>query len=148
MKPVLQALLLADHVYRDASSGKHIIAGTFSQLYFKRNGSTEAASPSQPVRVSPNEVQRIGSPWLYLSLTELNGEVPLVLRYVSLTGDRVLFEVEMVVKNDDPLKTVEIVMPLPLLPNIVGIHVLELLWDNEMLGIHRIDVREVANGND
>ncbi len=78
----------------------------------------------------------------------MNGEVPLVLRYVSLTGDEVLFEVEMVVKNDDPLKTVEIVMALPLLPNIAGIHVLELLWDNEMLGSHRIHVREVTNGND
>ncbi len=78
----------------------------------------------------------------------MNGEVPLILRYVSLTGDRVLFEVEMQVKSDDPLKTVEIVMPLPLLPNIAGIHVLELLWDDEMLGSHRIDVREVTNGND
>ncbi len=148
MKPVLQALLLADHVYRDASSGKHIIAGTFTQLHFRRNSSTEAASPSQQIRIPPDEVQRIGSPWLYLSLTEMNGEVPLILRYVSLTGDRVLFEVEMQVKSDDPLKTVEIVMPLPLLPNIAGIHVLELLWDDEMLGSHRIDVREVTNGND
>ena len=147
MKPVLQALLVADHVYRDVS-GKHIIAGTFAQLLFKKNNAMEGASPSNPVHVAPEEVQRIGSPWLYISLTELNGEVPLHLRYVSLTGNRVFFEMELNVKFDDPLKTVEIVLPLPPLPNLEGVHVLELLWDNELLGSHRIDVREVNNGND
>ena len=35
-KPLLQALILADHVYQDAQTGKKVIAGTFNQLFFFR----------------------------------------------------------------------------------------------------------------
>ena len=39
-KPVLQALVLADHVYQDKTTGKMVIAGTFNRLHvFRRDGS-------------------------------------------------------------------------------------------------------------
>ena len=30
--PIVQAILLADHVYQDRETGKYVIAGTFNQL--------------------------------------------------------------------------------------------------------------------
>jgi hypothetical protein len=35
-KPVLQAMVLADHVYQDSTTGKFIIAGTFTRLWCSR----------------------------------------------------------------------------------------------------------------
>lgn len=44
--PILQSLLLADHVYRDQMTGKHIICGVFSTIYF---------TPNPPIRPPSNE---------------------------------------------------------------------------------------------
>lgn len=45
--PILQSLLLADHVYRDQMTGKHIICGVFSTIYFTPNppSPSPAAAP-------------------------------------------------------------------------------------------------------
>jgi len=37
VKPVLQALPLADRIYQD-TTGKHIIAGTFNRMVFVKGG--------------------------------------------------------------------------------------------------------------
>jgi hypothetical protein len=42
--PILQSLLLADHVYRDQMTGKHIICGVFSTIYFTPNPRPEGQS--------------------------------------------------------------------------------------------------------
>ena len=59
-KPVLQALVLADHVYVDAETGKKIIAGTFNELH-------AAEFPTQFAHVT----------FAYLCLTDLRGEAEL-----------------------------------------------------------------------
>lgn len=148
MKPVLQALLLADRIYRD-TTGKHIIAGTFNKLFVVKG----AAKP-KTVTIDGEEKQVIpggmqaGSPSAYISLTDIRGKIKCVLRYVDLEHNQALFQTQFSIKCDDPLQTVELVLPLPTLPHVVGVHALELLCDDEPIGSHRIIVEELEEGED
>ncbi|MDX1948433.1 MAG: hypothetical protein SFU86_23800 [Pirellulaceae bacterium] len=140
MKPVLQALLLADHVYEDRT-GKKIIAGTFSRLWFKK------VPPPQEVagerRMPLQGVTVAGSPYIFISLTELRGRQKYVLRYVNLETDTQIFQVDFAAECDNPLQTVEVVIPLPPLPAAkAGAHAFELLCENEPIGSLRILVEE------
>lgn len=71
MKPVLQALVLADRVYQDVS-GKKVIAGTFSGFKFsKRPPAGEIIRPDgQKQRVIAGGMSA-GSPYVYISLTDV-----------------------------------------------------------------------------
>jgi len=147
-KPILQSLLIADRVYTDNASGKKIIAGVFQTLAYIPNDVVKAhmereGQPPAPMMQGGFDA---GSPYAYISLTEVRGEQQFSLRYVSLQDDRALIEATLVVKSDDPLKTIELVVPLPRLPvPEPGIFALELLWgdENVPLGMHRIRVTEV-----
>jgi len=46
-RPVLQAMVLADHVYQDRLSGKYIIAGTFGRIALRM------PTPTQPAAAAP-----------------------------------------------------------------------------------------------
>lgn len=138
LKPVLQALVLADHVYEDKATGKKIIAGTFNTLLIRRRQRADAARPVMPA------VQQAGSPYCYISLTDAAGEIPLSLRYVDLSNEQVLFEVKIQVKSDDRLATLELIAPLPTLPTPhEGTYTLELHCGDEPLGSLRVQVREI-----
>ena len=147
-KPVLQAMVLADHVYRDADTGKHIICGTFTvQLFGKPN--TEPAPDSEDGGkrhrfVGP--VTRAGTPFLYIALVEVHGNVPLELKFVDLSDATVLFEAHLVVASHDPIAISEYVMPMPhqILTGKAGNYTLDLLHDNAILGSWRLSVREVG----
>jgi len=146
-KPVMQALLLADHVYQDRATGKHVISGTFRTLNVVRRSedtkSTEEDTQSPDscglVAKRPQEVMQAGSPFVYFNLTDVHGEVHLVLRYVDLTTNEVLFQANVTVQSEDPLIPAEVFSPLPVLPvPREGPYALELLWDDEPLGYYRI----------
>jgi hypothetical protein len=93
------------------------------------------------------EFLRAGNPYCYISLTDIRGEQILDLRYVDLSDEKVLIQVGINVRSNDPLETVEIVLPLPPLPTTkAGTFALELLWNDEPLGSHRINVMEVKEG--
>lgn len=145
MKPVLQALLLADHIYQDRFTGKHVIAGIFSTVWFKKDGAkprTEEVEGEERLVVSGGT--RAGSPYAYISLTNFEGTEPFTLRYVDLADDIPLFEGTLEVTSDDRLKTHEIAAPLPPLPAAkAGTFALELLWKNDPLGTCRVLVREL-----
>ncbi len=150
MKPVLQALLLADHVYRDKETGKAIIAGVFDRFAVLKRP-PEAGEPVRegPVRVPLAHVFRAGNPFAYVSLTEVRGRVQVQLRLVRLETNEVYFESNAIpVECDDPLKTVQLVLPVPILPQIPGTYALELLCDNELVGAHRVVVEEVGSRGD
>lgn len=123
LRPVLQALVLADHVYIDAKTGKKIIAGTFNHLT-----STEF----------PTVYNR--SKYAFLSLTEVLGHVLIDLRLVDLSNNEVLLDIPgLEVASDDPLETVEMVveiveiaMPHP------GSFAFEALCQGELLGSLRL----------
>jgi hypothetical protein len=149
VKPVLQALLLADHVYSDSGTGKKIIAGIFDRLIFKKPDA-EQTEISEAGRISiqvPHAGYQASSPFCYISLTEVRGKQPFKLRYVDLAEDKAVLQTEFQVDCPDPLKTVEIALPLPPLPaNKPGVFALELLWNEEPLGSHRIIIEEMQAG--
>ena len=165
--PVLQAMLLADQVYQDRGTGKYVICGIFSAIHFvpkeppngrghsdetgtldegPREGESKATSePSAPVPIA--RLVRAGSPFAYLSLTELQGTRQFELRYVDLEENNVLFGTTFEVSCRDPLETIQITVPLPPLPiPHEGVFVLELLCDGEILGSHRVLARSQPKG--
>ncbi|MBW3542125.1 MAG: hypothetical protein KY476_17785 [Planctomycetes bacterium] len=137
MKPVLQALLVADHVYTDRASGKCIVAGTFNRYWLSKPAAARSSDERRQLRA--DEVSRIGSPYAYVSLTDVQGQVDLEFRYVSLKDHQILFTGKLQIESNDPLQTFELTIPLPPIPiPHPGVFALELLWDNEILGSHRI----------
>lgn len=145
-KPVLQALLLADHVYQDKDTGKKIIAGTFNQLSISKVKPPPKDAPPAaqgPRPMSPAEISRPGNPTAFISLTDVRGPTELELRYVDLADNGVLLGVKFEVRSDDPLKTVEVILPVPPLPTPhPGVYALELVYANEPLGALRVTALE------
>lgn len=145
--PVLQALLLADYVYQDGPSQKFIICGVFSVLHVFQNqqpiARTEQAEGRRVVEVPVASVLRAGSPWVYISLTEIQGTRAFELRFVDLSDNSVSFQTSFELTCDDPLQTIQIKMPLPPLPTShAGTFALELLCDDELVGLHRVLVKQ------
>jgi hypothetical protein len=137
--PVLQALVVADRVYEDKGTGKKIIAGTFSRLFFKK-----PAPAGQPIQIPPSGAQ-MGSPFAYISLTDIHGAASLIIRYIRLDGPegKPVFQTDAInVRCEDRLATVELAIPLPPLPIIKGVFALEVLCEGELLGSHKIVVDE------
>lgn len=150
--PVLQALLLADHVYQDRITSKIVICGVFNTVFFN-----PPQAPTEVVEVEGNEqvtttiakLLRAGSPYAYFSLTELQGEKEFELRYVDLSAETdsensVLLSIALRLACPDPLRTIELIQPLPPLPMSrpeEGVYALELLCENTLLGSHRVLLR-------
>ncbi|MBN1395188.1 MAG: hypothetical protein JW959_09205 [Pirellulales bacterium] len=166
-KPVLQALVLADHVYQDKITGKKIIAGTFNRVCFAKMKRSQAAGESLPGeqpppspfestsetampgavsspppssrRLTAADVQKAGSPYAFISLTDVHGPTPLEMRYRDLSSEAILLGISFQVNSEDPLDTVEAVVPVPPLPTPhAGVFALELLAEGELLGALRI----------
>jgi hypothetical protein len=140
VKPVLQALVLAEHVYEDKSTGKKIIAGTFNQLLLNAPV-LESAGPEEGAKAIVHGGRQGGSPYAYISITEIHDAAELVLRFVDLKENPpiVLFETTVRVQTPDPLQTVELTAALPMLPiHHEGVFALEVLCENELLGSFRI----------
>jgi hypothetical protein len=148
VKPVLQALVLADRVYEDKVTGKKIIAGTFSSLHFKRQP-PPAKQPGPEGEMMRMEVPasgvNAGSPYAYVSVTDIHKEAKLVLRYVNLESHQLIFQTEVTVTCDDCLRTVELAVPLLPLPSVTGVYAFEVLCEDELLGAHRVLVRELTD---
>jgi hypothetical protein len=143
VKPVLQALILADHIYDDRLTGKKVISGTFNQLSFAKVPKRQVTQGGQKKVLVPPGGQ-IGSPWLYISLTDFRGKARFDIRYVDLKDNKVLFGTAFEAQWDDPLATAEFVLPMPPLPaSREGVFALELLCNNELLGALRVRVQEV-----
>src|SRR5436305_905902 len=145
-KPVLQSLILADHVYEDKLTGKRIIAGVFNRIIRGVRVLRQMGPPLQPgqrvLEIPPTGLQS-GSPFAYLSLTEVRGANNFVLELVNLADESQLFRSDLRVDCPDPLLTVEMTVPLPpISPPQAGIYALQLLHNNEILGSLRIIVED------
>lgn len=124
IKPVLQALVLADHIYTDRDSRKHIIAGTFNRL----------SAPSLP--------QTFSRPtYAFICLTDVYGTIPIALRYVDLATNEVLMESETEVTAENPLASIELVSVVPPFPMPhEGTFAFEVHANNELIGFLRVMV--------
>ena len=147
MKPVLQALVVAEHVYTDVT-GKKIIAGTFNGIEFKRNANP-VKEQELPDGTKVNVLQGGefgGSPYAYISITDVVDGTELSLQFVNLTRNKIIFGTDFKLECPDRLATIEIVAPLPFLPiGEAGAYALELVWKGEVLGSHRIIAKETSS---
>jgi hypothetical protein len=144
VKPVLQALVLAEHVYEDRT-GKKIIAGTFDRIGFSKK------PPVKEIEQDDGTKQKIvaggfhaGSPYVYLSLTDVCHNTKLQLKFVNLTKNLVLFGKDLEVDCNDRLATIEIVLPLPPLPiSEEATYAFEVACEGEIIGSCRIRAFEI-----
>jgi hypothetical protein len=145
VKPVLQALVLADHVYQD-TSGKKIIAGTFYGIKFSRKPPiTEVELPDGSKKLAVVGGMQSGSPYAYLSLTDVCTNTILSIQFVYLTKNVVLFKMDLKIECDNRLGTIEIVLPLPKLPiQEAGTYALEVICEGEIIGSSRITAEDVT----
>lgn len=123
-------------------------------------GAAQTPSHNPPPPPNPNQLQpgqrvleipptglQSGSPFAYLSLTEVRGNMNFVLQLMNLEDDTQLFRSDLRVECHNPLLTVEMTVPLPpIAPPQAGIYALELLWNSEILGSLRIIVEDAAMG--
>ena len=139
MKPKVQAILLADHVYKDEFTGKYIVAGIIDTYLF---------NPNPPPEPAPGDIhldmQRVGAPYVYVNLTEFVGTFNFELRYLSLTQDEVIASYSFQMTAYDPLKTVQFALAFPTVPKAEDVVALELLCEGEVIGSQRIVVTKIT----
>jgi hypothetical protein len=137
--PVLQALVLADRVYQDRS-GKMIITGTFSGYKFtKKPPVVEITRPDGTKQQAMMGGMNAGSPYVYVSLTDVCDGTVIKVQFVNLSKDIALFGTEVTISNSDRLRNVEISLPLPTLPIVeAGIYALQVLCEQQLLGSWRV----------
>lgn len=147
MVPVLQSLVLAERIYED-KTGRKIIAGTFNRLKIRKQRKpveTTNADGKKSVIVKGGVP---GTPYAYISLTDVIDKTSIDLQFVSLSRNEVIFETRIEITCNDRLATVEIVAALPRLPlHGPGIYAFELVCAGELIGSHRI-VAELVDDND
>jgi len=147
VKPVLQALVVADRIYQDVS-GKKIIAGTFNSFLFSTKPLIkEVDLPDGSKQTQVAGGMHAGSPYAYISLTDVCKGTRLRVQFVNLTKNVPLFSTELTLDCDDRLKTIEVVLPLPMLPvQGPGIYAFEVVCEGDILGSYRITARELEVG--
>jgi hypothetical protein len=143
MKPVLQALVLAERIYEDKDSRKKIIAGTFNTFNVAPAPSITAQLPDGSKRLMVPGGTDPGSPSAYISLTDVVDGTEIILQYVNVSRNRVVFQAGMRINTTSRLDTIEIVAPLPPASQLAiepGTFSLDVVWNGEILGSHRIQV--------
>ncbi len=147
MKPVLQALVLAEHVYTDLT-GKKVIAGTFGEIHFQRAGLIEEQQGLDGERqLVIKGGTHAGSPYAYIALKDVIKKAEISLQFVNLSKNEVIFENTFPVESDDRFKLIEIVVPLPPLAgpwSENAIFAFEVLCEGEIIGSHRLRMKEMG----
>ena len=139
-------MVLADHVYRDAETGKFLIIGTFGNIFLRTVVAPPKPAPAgseiegEVQTVEATHVSQAGTPYLYLALTSIHGRVPLHLKYVNLADSSVSLECQLDVESNNPVAVAEFCLPLPPLTRPPGLYSLDLLHEGEILGSWRVAI--------
>lgn len=142
VKPVVQALVLAEHVYED-KSGKKIIAGTFNRLILSKEPPIQKIETPEGETRTRDRAGGIGAPYLYMSLTDVCDNTPCELHLVNLTRNKVIFRTGFVIQCNDRLASVEFFAPLPAPEHTFrepGVYAIEIVYEGEAIGSLRITV--------
>ncbi len=140
-KPILQAMVLAEHIYQDGTTGKFVIAGTFASVAFQRPPATPPPAAGQQQTMPLSRVEQMGSPYLYLAMSEIYGEIPIAIRFRHSEDTANVFEINLQIGSKNPAFIAEYKVPLPPLPvSKEGAYSLDLLYQNEVLGSWRVNV--------
>ena len=127
-QPVLQALVLADHIYVDPDTQKKTIIGTFNTIWSNQ---------------FPNQLNK--STFAYVSLTEVQGKIPLQLRYVDLQDNKLLIKLDFEVESSDPLTSIELIFAVPPFPMPQeGVFAFEVVYDDVSIGSLRVLAKKKA----
>lgn len=123
--PILQALVPADHIYRDQQTGKYVIAGTFHQV----NLASFPATLGRSVGV-------------FVALRGIDGEAALEFELVGPDAEESLLRSHNLrVTSPDPERTVEFAVELPPLPlPVPGRYALRVGVDGTPLGETMLEV--------
>lgn len=149
--PVLQAMVLADRVYRDAATNKYLIIGTFGKLRRRKvqplvlpEASREPGSDivGEAVVMSGDDFVDSGTPCLYLALRGIRSPTDLWLRFVRLDDDTVSMEAKIHVSSNDPVALVELAVNLPRLQGRAGEYSLDLLHEGVPLGSWGVSLQD------
>lgn len=118
-RPYMQALLLADHIYRDVDTGKYVIAGTFHHL---------------GVSAIPTAFGR--SIGVFISLRGIEGKVQIRLEWQNADQQEVLMNTpSFEIACENPNLPVEFAIEVPPLPlPYSGHYLFRLFVDGVMLG--------------
>ncbi len=142
MKPIIQALVLADRVYED-KVGKKIICGTFNRISTGKVATQQVQMPGGGQGTVMPGGSDPGCPWAYVSLTDVMDNTTLTLEYSNIGDNTSIFQVSVQIQNNDRLATIEIVVPLPPMTVFApksGTYSLDVLWNKEIIGSHRVVV--------
>ncbi len=125
----LQALVLADHIYRDHDSGKYVIAGTFHQVNV----------PAFPGSLG----KTVG---IFISLSGLDGTVEVRLEFVDAASGEVLMSTQrMQMYGEDRRLPVELAVEVPPLPlPHAGYYLFRLAADGRVLGESTVSARTLG----
>jgi hypothetical protein len=146
MKPVLQALVLAERIYED-KSGKKIIAGTFNHIMIGKVATKERKLPDGTKRRLIPGGTDPGCPAAYISLTDVVDGTELALQFFNVSKNVSMFRTGVRIEEVDRLATVEIIAPLPPFSQFLkeaGTYSLDVVWQGEILGSHRLRVSELS----
>jgi hypothetical protein len=143
VKPVLQALVIAEQIYK-TTEGKFVICGTFDGVVLDRATSEKPQGDSEEMLARPLLRGGIpGSPYAYISLTDVCDGTQIALQFVSLRRNHVIFGQQLMLTGANRLDTVVIVAPLPKLPiTEPGAYAFEVVCDGEIVGSSRITAKE------
>ncbi len=150
MKPVLQALVLAERIYEDKYTGQKIIAGTFNTVLMIEapTGEDFAQPDGRKGKIVAGGLRR-GDPYAYVSLTDVWDGTVLDLQFVSLDRNKVLFETQITIEKANRLETIELSIPLPPLHvSKPGTYAFEIVCEGEILGSHRIVAQRATAQNE
>jgi hypothetical protein len=149
MKPVLQALILAERIYEDKSN-KKIICGTFNALTITKLANREIKSPDGTTLPLVTGGTDPGCPAVYISLTDVVDGTEITLQMANVSKNTMIFGAGLTLHTPDRLATIEIVAPLPPLSSFVkeaGTFSLDVVWRGEILGSHRLLVKEIGESS-
>ncbi|HEY4261300.1 MAG TPA: hypothetical protein VGM98_14130 [Schlesneria sp.] len=141
VKPVLQALVLAERVWT-LEDGRKAICGTFTKVVLSKINENRPRDANGTHMVPGGGA---GAPWAYISLTGVANETVLQLQFVSLKRNAPVFSTEIQLLGKDRLATVELAIQLPMImPTESGGYAFDVVCDGEILGSWRVEVEIVV----